>query len=242
MSHIVKSIVVPCYNEAQNIPSLIARFAALREGVSATALDWELVCVNNGSIDNSASVFEAECRKPGREFVRVVTVPTPNKGYGHGIMTGLRAAEGRFLAWTHADGQTPPADVLRAFELLVHATDPDRCFVKGRRRNRMLKDRLFTGGMGGAATLLLGTSLVDINAQPKAFTRALLDHAGNPPDDLSLDLYFFYKAKKLGFEVCTLDVDFGEREHGESKWAFNWRSKARHIGRALRYMNKLRQE
>jgi polyisoprenyl-phosphate glycosyltransferase len=230
----VKSIVVPCYNEAQNIPHLVARFVAIHDEES----DWELVLVDNGSVDESAEVLERET-KP-HPFIRVVTVPSPNVGYGHGIVTGLRAAKGEWLAWTHADGQTPPKDVLTAFDILKSSADPERTFVKGRRRNRPVKDTLFTFGMQAAATVLLGASLGDINGQPKAFHRRLLELCAAPPVDLSLDLYFFYTAKKNGFEVKTIDVHFGDREHGESKWAFNWKSKARNIGRTVKFMAALR--
>jgi glycosyltransferase involved in cell wall biosynthesis len=230
----MKSIIVPCYNEAANLPVLISRFEALaRHG---RAHDWELVLVDNGSTDDSVAVFERELAAPGRDFARVVRVLAPNVGYGHGIMTGLRAAHGEYLAWTHADGQTPPADVLRAFDVLIGAADPRRTFVKGRRRGRPLKDTLFTFGMQVAAVALLRTNLDDINAQPKAFHRDLLQLAVAPPDDLSLDVYFFWLARKHGFALKTIDVLFGAREHGESKWAFNWRSKARNIARTVRFM------
>jgi hypothetical protein len=155
-------------------------------------------------------------------------------------MTGLRAAKGEFLAWTHADGQTPPADVLKAFGLLADARDPRRTFVKGRRRNRPVKDALFTLGMQVTAVAVLGSNLADINGQPKAFHRDLFDLATDPPNDLSLDMYFFWLARKHGFEVKTFDVDFGLREHGESKWAFNWKSKAKNIARSVKYMAALR--
>jgi hypothetical protein len=112
--------------------------------------------------------------------------------------------------------------------------------VKGRRRNRPVKDTLFTFGMQAAATVILGESLADINGQPKAFSRRLLDLADAPPVDLSLDLYFLHVAHRAGFDVKTIDVHFGEREHGESKWAFNWRSKARNIGRTVKFMAALR--
>ena len=236
MSTVLKSIVVPCYNEAANVPSLVARFAAH----ASEDRDWELVLVDNGSTDDSAEVLAAELAKPGRDFARVVTVPSPNVGYGHGILTGLRAARGTLLAWTHADGQTPPADVFRAFDLLAGVPDPQRTFVKGRRRNRPLGDTLFTAGMQAAALGLLGRNLPDINGQPKAFSRKLLELATDPPTDLSLDLYFFYVATRHGFAVRTLDVRFGDREHGESKWAFDWRSKARNVARTVRYMARLR--
>lgn len=234
----MKSIVVPCYNESKNLPNLIGRFEGL--AAASAPVDWEVVLVDNGSVDDSAAVFERELTPARRKFARVVTVPSPNVGYGHGIMTGLRAARGEWLAWTHADGQTPPRDVLRAFDLLAAADDPSRTFVKGRRRNRPMKDVLFTFGMQVAGAAVLGSNLADINGQPKAFGRALLEAATDPPTDLSLDLYFFWLAKKRGYEVRTFDVDFGEREHGESKWAFNWRSKARNIARTVKFMSALR--
>lgn len=230
-----RSIVVPCYNEAPNLPRLVERFRALRAGDEG----WELILVDNGSTDGSAEALARIARGPDAWWLRVVTVPPPNVGYGHGIMTGLRAARGALLAWTHADGQTPPADALRALDLLAESPAPMRTFVKGRRRGRPLGDSLFTLGMQLAARALLGLDLADINAQPKAFHRALLDLAVEPPDDLSLDLYFFSLARRRGFEIRTFDVRFGAREHGASKWAFNLRSKTRHVARTLRYMRTL---
>lgn len=233
-----RSIVVPCYNEAANLPNLIARFETL---ITAEA-DWELILVNNGSTDDSSAVFERELSGARRTFARVVTVPSPNIGYGHGIITGLRAAKGEWLAWTHADGQTPPADVFRAFELLTGAPTPRRTLVKGRRRHRAIRDELFTFGMQATAAIVLGENLADINGQPKAFHRDLLELATAPPPDLSLDLYVYWLAKKNAFDIRTFDVNFGQREHGESKWAFNWRSKARNIRRSVGYMWDLRVE
>jgi glycosyltransferase involved in cell wall biosynthesis len=123
------SIVVPCYNEAGNLPGLIDRFRELiakRPGV-------EVVLVNNGSTDDSAAVFAVRLR-PG-ERVRVVNVPV-NRGYGFGILSGLREAKGNYLAWTHADRQTDPGDVLAAFDLVRVQKDAGKCFVRGRPAGR----------------------------------------------------------------------------------------------------------
>lgn len=231
-----KSIVIPCYNEEENIPLLLEAFDPLYEPGS----DWELVLVNNGSTDGSAEVFERELGKAGRSYARVVTVPSPNVGYGHGIKTGLRAARGRRLAWTHADGQTPPSDVLAAFEILERSARPEQTFVKGRRVNRAPADKLFTFGMTVAATTFLGEELSDINAQPKCFDRSLLELAGDDaPDDLSLDLYFFWLARRYDYEIRTFDVSFLERAAGESKWATDFRSRYKSIERTLKYMAEL---
>ncbi len=235
MSAVRQSIVIPCYDEAENLPALIAGFEALRRPDSA----WELVLVNNGSRDASAEVLARELAPASRAFVRVVTVPA-NVGYGHGLMAGLRAAHGELLAWTHADGQTPPGDAVRALEVLAASPQPSRTFVKGRRRNRPARDALFTMGMQAAARVLIGPGFEDVNGQPKAFPRALLDRATAAPVDLSLDLYFYWLALREGYDVLRFDVRFGDRAHGESKWAFSWSSKARNIARTLRFMRALR--
>jgi glycosyltransferase involved in cell wall biosynthesis len=231
------SIIVPCYNEAANLPQLIGRFEDLAR---TSTQSFELILVDNGSSDGSADVFARELAKPNRTFARVVHVRAPNIGYGHGIMTGLTSARGDYLAWTHADGQTPPGDVIRAFATLLCAQDPRRTFVKGRRRRRPLKDTLFTMGMQAAAALLLHANLGDINGQPKVFHRDLLGLARAAPVDLSLDLYFFWLAKSHGYEIRTVDVHFAEREHGTSKWAFNYRSKARNVARTVTFMHALK--
>ncbi|MBS2024784.1 MAG: glycosyltransferase family 2 protein [Deltaproteobacteria bacterium] len=227
------SIVVPCYNEAANLPQLLARFEAVRTPDAA----WELILVDNGSVDATAQVLQELITPARAEWVRVERVTPPNVGYGHGIMTGLRAARGDLLAWTHADGQTPPADVVRALTLLE--ASPANTLVKGRRRGRKPGDALFTFCMTLAALPLLRGAYPDVNGQPKAFRRALLERAKAPPDDLSLDLYFLWLSRRLGWRWETFDVHFGARLHGESKWAFNWRSKLRNILRTVRYMWKL---
>lgn len=227
------SVVIPCWNEAANLPALLEAWAALWQ----PGADWELILVDNGSTDSSEQVLRAALME--RPFLRVVTVPSPNIGYGHGILTGLAAAEGDVLAWTHADGQTPPADVLRAWELWKSLPDRQHVLVKGRRRQRPFADAAFTAGMSAWATLLLQTPLHDINAQPKLFARGLYKQFQQPPHDLSLDVYLLWLAKRTGARVHNLDVHFGERAHGQSRWATSARARAKAVQRTLAFLWKL---
>lgn len=227
------SIVVPCYNEAGNLPGLIDRFRTLIADRPAV----EVVLVNNGSTDDSAAVFAVRLR-PG-ERVRVVNVPV-NRGYGYGIMTGLRAARGRFLAWTHADLQTDPADVLTAYDLVRRQPDAEKCFVRGRRVGRPAFDRLFTAGMSVVATSLLRSPLRDINAQPKLFPRAFLHDLTNPPDDFSLDVYALYTANRKGYRVLEVPVRFGKRKVGEAKGGGSLKGKYRLTKRTFGFLVALR--
>ena len=101
------SIIVPCF---KNIPLILERF-----GESIHRNDVEVILVDNGSTDSTAA--ELKQLLPEYKFARSVTVPV-NQGYGYGIMQGLKAAEGEFIGWTHADMQTDPRDVLRALAII----------------------------------------------------------------------------------------------------------------------------
>lgn len=231
------SLVVPCYNEEKNIPRLVARFrevVAARPGV-------EVVLVNNGSTDNSVAAFDAELAKPGSAFLRLVLVPV-NRGYGYGIVAGLRAARGEFLGWTHADLQTDPNDLIVGFDKLAAEPDPQRCFLRGRRKGRNLFDAAFTFGMSIVASTMLRTWLHDINAQPKLFHRAFFASLAKPPDDFSLDLYVLYTAKRRGLKVLELPVNFAARTAGEAKGGGTLRGKWKLIRRTFAYIRTLRTE
>lgn len=229
------SIVVPCYNEAKNIPLILEKFAAAIQQQSV-----ELILVNNGSTDGSADIFAAALKQPQYHFARLVTVEK-NVGYGHGIMSGLRAATAEVLAWTHADLQTDPADVIKALAVWQAASQPEQTIVKGHRRQRSVSAWAFTLGMACIASIVLWTPLYDINAQPKLFHRRLLNDLRQPPDDFSLDLYILYVAKRRGYTLLTLPVYFGKRLYGESKWAFSLSSRYRTIMRTIKYIFGLRQ-
>jgi glycosyltransferase involved in cell wall biosynthesis len=225
------SVVLPCYNEALGLPSLAARYAETGHGVP-----FELILVDNGSADDTPRVMaDLVAQYPFARTVRVVK----NQGYGNGILTGLRAARGEAVCWSHADLQTDPADVFRAWDLYRQASQPQRMLVKGRRSGRRLTDRVITWGMQTTATLLLRTPMYEINAQPKLFHRDLLRALVDAPLDWSLDVYALYAAKRCGWRVVTFPVAFPPRQHGTSNWASSWKSKYRTIARSIKYLATL---
>ncbi len=228
------SIIVPCYNEAEHLPELVRRFRP-----SADRCSFELILVDNGSMDDSALVMARLMAEPGHQLVRIHRVPV-NDGYGHGIMEGLRAARGQVLAYTHADLQCAPEDVLAAYEAWRVHPARERLLVKGRRVRRRANGALIPRGLQLFAPAILCMPLSDINGQPKLFGRQFLDELQHPPNDFTFDLYVLYRAHRAGWTVETVPVDFGLRRHGVSHWAFNWRSKLRTIGGFLRYILALR--
>jgi len=227
------TIVLPCYNEAETLPSLLNAYHKVWRN-----LPTELVLVNNGSTDDTAEVLERELAKPENAFARSVLVPA-NQGYGYGVIAGLRAARGRVIGISHADMQCDPLDLFRAYDCLL-ASGSVQTFVKGRRGGRSLGSSIVTWVMAILASSVLMMRLTDINAQPKVFHSSLLVHLKNPPNGFELDLYLLCAARKLRWTVRTIPVIFRARLHGTSKWAFSLASRRKHIWATVKYIFRLR--
>ncbi|MGH9521601.1 MAG: glycosyltransferase family 2 protein [Terriglobales bacterium] len=229
------SVVVPCYNEADNLPLLLESYrAAWPSEISA-----ELVLVNNGSTDHTAEVLACELARPEYSFARTVLVPV-NQGYGYGVNAGIRQASGEVIGISHADMQCPARDLFRAYEALIATGNPRGAFVKGKRGRRGFGASLITNTMAVIASMVLTTPLTDINAQPKVFHRSFLEDLRNPPRGFEFDLYLLYRAREKGLQVLTIPVEFGARAHGTSKWAFSLLSRWRNVWATVRYIFRLR--
>jgi glycosyltransferase involved in cell wall biosynthesis len=224
------SLIIPCYNEAGNLPQLLER---CKEVMSQPEV--EIILVDNGSTDNSpAMLCELLPHYLGCRSIRV----EQNQGYGFGILAGLKAAKGEILGWTHADMQTDPEDASQA--LMLFEKYGDDIFVKGRRYGRPLGDVVFTVGMSLFETVLLRKPMWDINAQPTMFSRGFFETWQDPPHDFSLDLYAYYKARCKHLDIHRFPVRFSERAHGVSHWNVNWASKRKFIRRTVDFSLKLR--
>lgn len=231
----ILSVVLPCYNEAENLPLILASYAEARRD-----FPFELILVNNGSTDNSADILDKELAKAEYSFAKTELVEK-NQGYGHGIMTGLRVAKGEFLAFSHADMQCDAKDVFVAFDKLRSLPNPKKVVVKGKRSGREFSAKILTASMTLIASSILLTRLTDINAQPKVFHRSLMDNKLlTPPIGFEFDLYVLYQAKKAGMSIQTVPVHFGKRAYGQSKWAFSFFSRWKTIIKMIGFIFKLR--
>ena len=229
MKKIQYSLIIPCYNEAKNIPVLLKKIKPLLVNKSI-----QVVMVNNGSTDDSDSVIDK--LKPKVTNFKYVIVPK-NKGYGYGIMQGLKAADGDIIGWTHADLQTNPADFLRAitfFDMDQHS------FVKGKRFGRSFMDYFLTFGMSVFETLLFKKRMFDINAQPTVFSKQFFKSLPTPPNDFALDLFFYFHAVQKGLTIRRFPVLFGRRFAGTSSWNTGWLARYKFIKRTIEFSLKLK--
>lgn len=205
------SIIIPCYNESANLPTLAQKCVELLKSNS----DVEIILVDNGSKDDSKSILSNLININSDVNLKTVHVET-NIGYGFGILSGLNAAIGDVLCWTHADLQTDIFDCVKAYNIWK-LEKKDFTLVKGKRRGRGLFDVFFTIAMQVYVFIKLHVMLNDINGQPKLFSKKFFELIKqDAPNDFSLDLYFLFKASKMG-KIVEFPVYFSQRLAGEAK-------------------------
>ena len=208
------SIVVPCYNESENLKNLVKTLEKFPKKYNV-----EFILVENGSADNSRELFK-KIKSPRIKKAYV----DKNQGYGFGILSGLEKAKGDFVGWVHADLQVDPKYLLDLMEYAEHVEE-ENLFLKGKRKNRSLLDHFFTGGMTIYETLLLKKPLNDIGAIPVLFNRDLLKTFKKPPYDFSIELYSLYKARVANYHVKRFKVILKKRQKGNSSWNKGFSSK-----------------
>lgn len=226
------SVIIPVFNEEKNLPLLLEKFILLAKKINVEFLLVE----DTGSTDNTRK----EIKKLEKKYKFIKGVFINEKGYGKSIDEGLKSAKGEFIGWTHGDIQTPPEDVIKALEIIKKSQKPKLTYVKGKRFGRPLFDVFFTFGMSIFDSIVLSTSLGDINAQPNIFHRSFLDKMKNPPKDFSFDLYTYYLAKKNNYFVKRFPVYFGKRIYGESAWNTGWKARIKFIKRTIDFTFKFK--
>ncbi len=125
------SVVIPVYNEEENLPPLWAELRGVLEGLG---LAFEVVFVDDGSQDRSAELIRAFREADPR--VRLVRLKA-NAGETAATDAGFKAARGRLVVTMDADLQNDPADIPR---LLAHLDRWDA--VTGWRVDRAAGDAL----------------------------------------------------------------------------------------------------
>ena len=162
------SIVIPVYNEEENLPLL---FDALNTTLENHSYDWQLVFVDDGSRDGSLAILEKFAAE-NPERVVVVTFRT-NFGQTAAIAAGIDHAQGEVIVLMDADLQNDPADIPMMLEKIKEGYD----VVSGWRKKR--KDTFITRTLpsriaNALISRVTGVKLHDYGCTLKAYRREVL--------------------------------------------------------------------
>ena len=125
------SVVIPMYNEAENVRPMVER---VHQALAGVAFAWELIVVDDGSLDGTPRLLRETAQEFG-SHVRVVEL-SRNFGQTAAMQAGIDAARGDFIATLDGDLQNDPADIPAMLEQLV---DDDLDILCGWRKNRQDK-------------------------------------------------------------------------------------------------------
>ena len=205
------SVVIPVYNEEENLPELLKRTLA---ACDALKTDYEIVLVDDGSADSSRDLLlKAAEEHPGK--VVAVTL-TSNFGQHAAVTAGLEVSTGKYVITMDADLQNPPEEIHKLLDKLREGYD----VVGSIRENR--QDTLFRKLASKLVNRMVrklckGRTMQDYGCMLRGYSRpvvkALLccgEHGKFIP----------MLAMSFARRVTEIHVKHAERSAGESKYNF----------------------
>src|SRR5512143_2911255 len=158
----IVSVVVPAYNEAENLPALLAE---LRPALEALGRPYASVVVDDGSTDATREVLAGlALRYPALRVLRF----RRNAGQSAAFLAGFAAARGDVVVTLDADLQNNPADIP---ELVRRLEGHDAVLgVRARRRDSFLR-RVSSRVANAVRRAATGDGLTDVGCSLKAFRR-----------------------------------------------------------------------
>jgi glycosyltransferase involved in cell wall biosynthesis len=214
-SPIQYSIVVPFYNEQENIPPLYMKLTEVLDGIGEP---YELVFVDDGSKDNSfkvlSDIYEHDCR------VNVVRLRR-NFGQTAALKAGFDFARGEIVVSMDGDLQHDPEEIPRFLEKIAEGYD----LVSGwryQRTDHWLTRQLPSRTANWMMAKLSGIELHDFGTTFKAYRREIIQEV-----QLYGELHRFIPAlaSSTGAKIAEVPIENRQRKNGKSNYG---------IGRTIR--------
>jgi dolichol-phosphate mannosyltransferase len=217
------SVVVPVFNERDNIAPLLAEIAAALRGRA----DFEIVYVDDASRDDSLAVLkQAKAEYPELRVIHHVA----QSGQSTAIRNGVKAARGAWIATLDGDGQNDPADIPELIAMREESPREIKLFAGWRVNRKDTASKRFGSRFANAIRQrLLHDDTPDTGCGIKLFERAAF-----------LDLPYFDHMhrylpalmQRAGWQVKSVPVNHRPRGTGVSKY--------NNLGRALVGITDLR--
>lgn len=207
------SVVVPCYNEEENVPYFYEEFIKNEPFLKEKEIAWELLYVDDGSKDNTA----AEVKKLHEKDERVHLLGfSRNFGKEAAMYAGMEKSKGDYVVIMDVDLQDPPSLLPQMFTHIEEGYDSvatRRVTRKGEPPIRSFFARMFYRMMKRISK----TEMMDGARDYRLMTRQMVDAI--------LEMKEYNRFTKgifgwVGFRTKWLEYENVERVKGETKWNF----------------------
>lgn len=207
------SVIIPAYNEA---PRILSHLQSIVEYLSAQNRSYEIIVVDDGSFDETATVVHEFARH--LSSVRLIRLPT-SAGKGGAVRQGMLAAEGRLQLFTDADGATAITELDRLEQAIQAGADVAigsrslalqcRDFTVNARWHRTVLGGCFNtivrmGGISGISDTQCGFKLFKRVIACDLFSVSTINGYG-------FDLELLYVAQQRGYRVTEVPVNWSDQ-------------------------------
>ena len=203
------SVVIPVYNEADNIREILKR-------VEAQKLASEIFVVDDGSTDGTRKIL---AELDGNQTVRVI-LHEHNKGKGAAVVTGFQAARGEILLIQDADLEYDPRDypqILKPIEEGIADVVYGSRFLGGPRRVAMFWHMIANKMLTTMTNVLYNTILTDMETGYKVFRRGVIDGMTIHSRRFDFEPEFTAKVLKRHYRIFEVPITFNPRDYSQGK-------------------------
>ncbi len=210
------SVVVPMYNEAENLPGTLFTIA---DALKPLGRPFEIIAVDDGSTDNTEEILREQAAI--HSWLKPVSY-VPNRGRGYAQRKGFAAAEGRLILTTDADLSYDPEHLVSLIETLDLYPEIDFAvgspYMAGGGTKNVPFFRLL---ISRVANLILGYAmshkLKTVTGILRAYRREVINSIELESDGKEINLEIVSKAIAAGFRAQEVPAVLTGRKKGKSK-------------------------
>lgn len=209
------SVVVPFYNEEENVALLAERIDAVFSQLPD--YEYECVFVNDGSTDGTRG--ELERLKSANPHIRPVHL-TKNRGQSAAVVAGMRRAKGEYLLMLDGDLQNDPCDFPKMLGLLRQYDCV--CGYRAKRQDSVIR-KISSRVANGVREAILKDGIRDAGCGSKGFRQKCVAHMVSFN---GAHRFFAVMMRAAGMTIAECEVTHHPRVHGVSKYGIHnrlWR-------------------
>ncbi len=213
------SIIIPTYNERENIEPLIKE---IQRTMQKTTTKYEIIIIDDNSPDGTQEIIKKIIKQAKDSKLRLYTRPE-KQGLGSAYKYGFKKAKGTMLMEIDADFSHDPKEIpafIKAIEEDNDAIIGSRS-VAGGKRNDPLTRKIFPIIGSMLYKTLLKSEIKDITSGYRLYKKSALDKISlnSLPDDFSFQVALLFSLINKKCKIKEIPIKFNKRRAGEPKYS-----------------------